>query len=117
VTALQSEYSLWWRDPEEAVLPALEELGIGLVAFSPLGKGFLTGKIDDRTTFASDDFRNVVPRFTEENRKANLAFFEWLKQLCGAEAGDTGADSARVAARAEALDRADTGDDKTPPAR
>jgi len=79
VTALQNEYSLWFREPEREVLPALEELGIGLVAFSPLGKGFLTGTIDDKTTFVSTDFRNVVPRFTEENRKANLAFVEWLK--------------------------------------
>ena len=79
VTALQSEYSLWWREPEAEVLPALEELGIGLVPFSPLGKGFLTGKIDEHTTFDSTDFRNVVPRFTPENRKANLAFVDWLK--------------------------------------
>jgi aryl-alcohol dehydrogenase-like predicted oxidoreductase len=79
VTALQSEYSLWWREPEREVLPALEELGIGFVPFSPLGKGFLTGKIDDKTTFESTDFRNVVPRFTPENRTANLAFVEWLK--------------------------------------
>jgi len=79
VTALQSEYSLWWREPEEQILPVLEELGIGFVPFSPLGKGFLTGKIDETTTFDSTDFRNVVPRFTAENRKANLAFVEWLK--------------------------------------
>ena len=79
LTALQSEYSLWFREPEKDVLPALEELGIGFVPFSPLGKGFLTGKIDDKTTFDPTDFRNVVPRFTEENRKANLAFVEWLK--------------------------------------
>jgi aryl-alcohol dehydrogenase-like predicted oxidoreductase len=79
VAALQSEYSLWWREPEPEILPALEELGIGFVPFSPLGKGFLTGKIDDSTTFDSTDFRNVVPRFTAENRKANLAFVEWLK--------------------------------------
>jgi aryl-alcohol dehydrogenase-like predicted oxidoreductase len=78
VTALQSEYSLWWREPEQEVLPTLEELGIGFVPFSPLGKGFLTGKIDDKTTFDSTDFRNVVPRFTPENRKANLAFVDWL---------------------------------------
>jgi aryl-alcohol dehydrogenase-like predicted oxidoreductase len=78
VTALQSEYSLWWRDPEADVVPTLEELGIGFVPFSPLGKGFLTGKIDEHTTFDSTDFRNVVPRFTPENRKANLAFVEWL---------------------------------------
>jgi len=79
VAALQSEYSLWWREPEREVLPALEELGIGFVPFSPLGKGFLTRKIDDKTTFDATDFRNVVPRFAEENRKANLAFVEWLK--------------------------------------
>jgi aryl-alcohol dehydrogenase-like predicted oxidoreductase len=78
VTALQSEYSLWWREPESEVLPALEELGIGFVPFSPLGKGFLTGKIDENTTFDSSDFRNIVPRFTPENRKANLAFVNWL---------------------------------------
>jgi len=79
VTALQSEYSLWWREPEKGTLAVLEELGIGLVPFSPLGKGYLTGKIDETTTFESTDFRNVVPRFTAENRKANLAFVEWLK--------------------------------------
>ena len=79
VAALQSEYSLWWREPEREILPTLEELGIGFVPFSPLGKGFLTGTIDDRTTFEATDFRNVVPRFTEVNRKANLAFVEWLK--------------------------------------
>jgi aryl-alcohol dehydrogenase-like predicted oxidoreductase len=79
VAALQSEYSLWFREPEKEVLPTLEELGIGFVPFSPLGKGFLTGTIDDKTTFEPTDFRNVVPRFTEENRKANLAFVDWLK--------------------------------------
>jgi aryl-alcohol dehydrogenase-like predicted oxidoreductase len=79
VTALQSEYSLWWREPEREVLPTLAELGIGFVPFSPLGKGFLTGKIDEKTTFDATDFRNVVPRFTEENRRANLAFVDWLK--------------------------------------
>ena len=83
VTALQSEYSLWWREPETEVLPALEELGIGFVPFSPLGKGFLTGKIDEHTTFDSSDFRNVVPRFTPENRKANLAFVDWLTTFAG----------------------------------
>jgi aryl-alcohol dehydrogenase-like predicted oxidoreductase len=79
VTALQSEYSLWWREPEKGVLPALAELGIGFVPFSPLGRGFLTGTIDDKTTFDPTDFRNLVPRFTEANRKANLGFVEWLK--------------------------------------
>jgi aryl-alcohol dehydrogenase-like predicted oxidoreductase len=77
VAALQSEYSLWWREREQD-LPLLEELGIGLVPFSPLGRGFLTGKIDETTTFDSHDFRNVVPRFTPENRKANLGFVRWL---------------------------------------
>ncbi|MCX6552561.1 MAG: aldo/keto reductase [Acidobacteria bacterium] len=78
VTALQSEYSLWWREPEQEMLPTLEELGIGFVPFSPLGKGFLTGTIDEKTAFDSSDFRNVVPRFTADNRKANLAFVGWL---------------------------------------
>jgi len=81
VTAVQSEYSLWWRRPEEELLAALEELGIGLVPFSPLGKGFLTGKIDDKTTFDSSDFRNLVPRFTPEARKRNLAFVELLRNV------------------------------------
>jgi aryl-alcohol dehydrogenase-like predicted oxidoreductase len=78
VAALQSEYSLWWREPEAEILPALEELGIALVPFSPLGRGFLTGKIDEHTTFDSSDIRNVVPRFTPESRKANQAFVSWL---------------------------------------
>jgi aryl-alcohol dehydrogenase-like predicted oxidoreductase len=81
VTAVQSEYSLWWRSPETEVLPTLEELGIGLVPFSPLGKGFLTGKIDENTTFDSSDFRNVVPRFTPEARKANLALVDLLARI------------------------------------
>jgi aryl-alcohol dehydrogenase-like predicted oxidoreductase len=81
VTALQSEYSLWWREPEQEVLPTLEELGIGFVPFSPLGKGFLTGKIDENTTFDSTDFRNVVPRFTEENRKANQKLVDLLGEI------------------------------------
>jgi len=78
VTALQSEYSLWWREPEREVLPTLQELGIGFVPFSPLGKGFLTGTITANTTFDSTDFRNVVPRFTADNRKANQVFVDWL---------------------------------------
>jgi len=78
VTALQSEYSMWWREPEAEVLPALEALGIGFVPFSPLGRGFLTGKIDENTAFDPSDFRNALPRFTPENRKANAAFVEWL---------------------------------------
>jgi aryl-alcohol dehydrogenase-like predicted oxidoreductase len=78
VTALQSEYSLWWRKPEEELLPTLEELGIGFVPFSPLGKGFLTGKIDEKTTFEKSDFRNIVPRFSSEARRANQALVDLL---------------------------------------
>jgi aryl-alcohol dehydrogenase-like predicted oxidoreductase len=81
VTALQSEYSLWWRKPEEELLPTLEELGIGFVPFSPLGKGFLTGKIDEKTTFEKNDFRNIVPRFTPEARKANQALVDLLGEV------------------------------------
>ena len=82
VSAVQSEYSLWWREPEDAILPTLEELGIGFVAFSPLGKGFLTGTIGRSTEFSSGDFRNTVPRFTDqEAREANLAFVELLTRL------------------------------------
>lgn len=86
VAALQSEYSLWWREPEQEVLPTLEELGIGLVPFSPLGRGFLTGTIDDQTTFDSTDFRNAVPRFARESRKANLSFVEWLRAFAARKA-------------------------------
>jgi len=81
VTALQSEYSLWWREPEAEILPVLEELGIGFVPFSPLGKGFLTGKIDEATTFDSTDFRNTVPRFNPEARKANRALVDLLETI------------------------------------
>jgi aryl-alcohol dehydrogenase-like predicted oxidoreductase len=81
VTAVQSEYSLWWRKPEEEVLPTLEELGIGFVPFSPLGKGFLTGEIDENTTFDSSDFRNIVPRFAPEARKANKALVDLLNRV------------------------------------
>src|SRR5271166_6200639 len=88
VTALQNEYSLWWRKPEEEVIPMLEELGIGLVAYSPLGKGFLTGKIDENTTFDKSDFRNTVPRFTPEARKANQAVVELLGRI-GKQKGAT----------------------------
>jgi pyridoxine 4-dehydrogenase len=93
VSALQSEYSLWFREPEAEIISTLEELGIGFVPFSPLGRGFLTGKIDDSTTFESSDFRNIVPRFTAENRKANLAFVEWLKAF----AARNGATPAQIA--------------------
>ncbi len=81
VTAVQSEYSLWWRRPEEELLPTLEELGIGFVPFSPLGKGFLTGTIDEKTTFVSSDFRNIVPRFTPEARKANQSIVDVLRKI------------------------------------
>lgn len=81
VTALQSEYSLWWREPEEVIIPALDELGIGFVPFSPLGKGFLTGKMDQNTTFDSKDFRSTVPRLNPENLKANLAFVELINEI------------------------------------
>jgi len=93
VTALQSEYSLFWREPEAEVIPTLEELGIGFVPFSPLGKGFLTGKISDDTKFDKSDFRNIVPRFTPENRKANQA----LVDLLGRFAGQKKATSAQIA--------------------
>jgi pyridoxine 4-dehydrogenase len=93
VAALQSEYSLWWREPEEAILPTLEELGIGFVPFSPLGKGFLTGAIDANTTFDATDFRNIVPRFSEENRKANAG----LVDLLGRIAADKGVTRAQIA--------------------
>ncbi|WP_322087814.1 aldo/keto reductase [Burkholderia sp. BCC1999] len=93
VAALQSEYSLWWREPEARILPTLEELGIGFVPFSPLGKGFLTGAIDANTTFAENDFRNIVPRFSEDNRKANAG----LVDLLGRIATDKGATRAHIA--------------------
>ena len=93
VTALQSEYSLWWREPEAEILPTLEELGIGFVPFSPLGKGFLTGKINESTEFDKNDFRNVVPRFTPENRKANQA----LVDVVGKFAQQKKATSAQIA--------------------
>lgn len=93
VAALQSEYSLWWREPENELIPALEELGIGFVPFSPLGKGFLTGAIDDSTTFGEDDFRNKVPRFSEENRRANAQ----LVQVIGQIAEGKGATRAQIA--------------------
>lgn len=93
VAALQSEYSLWWREPETKTFPTLEELGIGFVPFSPLGKGFLTGNIDEETEFAEEDFRNTVPRFSEENRKANQAVVALLKRI----AGEKGATPAQIA--------------------
>ncbi|MGF6770470.1 aryl-alcohol dehydrogenase-like predicted oxidoreductase [Paraburkholderia sp. GAS199] len=93
VAALQSEYSLWWREPEKTVLPTLKELGIGFVPFSPLGRGFLTGAIDATTSFDKTDFRNLVPRFSEENRKANAGLVEVLGKI----AGERGATRAQIA--------------------
>ena len=93
VTALQSEYSLWWKDPEKEIIPTLEELGIGFVPFSPLGKGFLTGAINESTQFDKTDFRNIVPRFSEENRKANQA----LVDLLGNMAKERNATTAQIA--------------------
>ncbi len=84
VTALQSEYSMWWREPERAVLPALEELGIGFVPFSPLGRGFLTGAIDAKASFAQGDFRNVLPRFSPEARAANQALVDPIRSMAAA---------------------------------
>ena len=89
VAALQSEYSLWWRQPEADVLPACEELGIGFVPFSPLGRGFLTGKIDENTTFAKGDFRNIVPRFSPESRKANQALIDQLAAIAATKKATT----------------------------
>jgi aryl-alcohol dehydrogenase-like predicted oxidoreductase len=93
VAALQSEYSLWWREPEAEILPTLEQLGIGFVPFSPLGKGFLTGAIDANTSFDKDDFRNIVPRFSEENRQANSGLVDVLGRLAAAK----GATRAQIA--------------------
>ncbi|HUO16227.1 MAG TPA: aldo/keto reductase [Verrucomicrobiae bacterium] len=93
LTALQSEYSLWWREPEAEVIPALEELGIGLVPFSPLGKGFLTGAVSEKTKFDKTDFRTIVPRFSEENRKANHAVVDLIAEF----AQQKGATNAQVA--------------------
>lgn len=93
VAALQSEYSLWWREPEHEILPALEELGIGFVPFSPLGRGFLTGTLDSTVLLASSDFRSLLPRFTAENRQANQAFVDWL----GRFAAQRNATSAQIA--------------------
>ena len=112
VTALQSEYSLWWRKPEAEVIPTLEELGIGFVPYSPLGKGFLTGKMDENTKLGSDDFRSTLPRFTPEAMKANQAFVDLLGGYRNAEEGDACADCSRVAACTEAVDRSYSGYDE-----
>ena len=112
VTAVQSEYSLWYREPEREILPTLEELGIGFVPFSPLGKGFLTGKIDDTTTFDSSDFRSSVPRFTAENRKANQSLVDLLQSIAQRKQATRRSDRAGVAPGAAAVDRADSRHDE-----
>jgi aryl-alcohol dehydrogenase-like predicted oxidoreductase len=93
VTALQSEYSLWWREPEKEILPTLAELGIGFVPFSPLGRGFLTGKIDHNTSFDASDFRSTVPRFEPENRQANRSLVDLVQRI----ASDKGVTPAQIA--------------------
>ena len=112
VTALQSEYSLWWREPEAEVIPTLEELGIGFVPFSPLGKGFLTGKIDEKTTFDSSDFRNIVAAFFAGGAESKSGGSGSAGQNCGTEEGDAGADRAGLAAGAEAMDGSDSRHDQ-----
>ena len=107
VTALQSEYSLWWREPEEEILPTLEELGIGFVPFSPLGKGFLTGKIDETTTFDSSDFRSSVPALHAGGPKGQSGAGRPAARDRRAQEGNAGADRAGLAAGAEAVDRSD----------
>ena len=109
VTAVQSEYSLWWREVEEEVLPTCEELGIGFVPYSPLGRGYLTGKIDENTTFASVDIRSRLPRYTPEALKANRVVVDLLASDRRTEGGDTGSDRARLAACPEAVDRSHSG--------
>ena len=101
VTALQSEYSLWWRKPEAEIIPTLEELGIGFVPYSPLGRGFLTGTIDANTTFGEKDFRAALPRFSVEARRTNQALIDAARRHRVAQARDGGADRARLAARAQ----------------
>jgi aryl-alcohol dehydrogenase-like predicted oxidoreductase len=107
VTAVQSEYSLWWRRPEAEVLPTLEELGIGFVPYSPLGKGFLTGKVNENTTYDSSDFRNILPRFTPEAWKVNQTLVDLLSKIAAQKKGDTCPDRTRLAAGPKAVDRAD----------
>ena len=108
MAALQSEYSLWWREPEKEILPTLEELGIGFVPFSPLGKGFLTGAINESTTFDKTDFRNVVPRFNAENRKANQDLVTVLGTIADRKGANAGTGCISVAAGPKALDRPDS---------
>ena len=115
VTAVQSEYSLFWRGAEAEVLPRCEELGIGFVPFSPLGAGFLTGKIDENTKFDQTDFRNNVPRFSPEARKANMALVDVVKAVAERKEATPGPGRAGLAAGAEALDRADPRHDQAAP--
>ena len=115
VTALQSEYSLFWRQPEQEILPLLEELGIGFVPFSPLGKGFLTGKITAETKFDSTDFRSTIPRFNEENRKANQALVDLLTTFAEQKNATPCPNRARLAACEEAVDRSDSRHDEAQP--
>ena len=117
ITAVQSEYSLFWRGPEAELLPTCEELGIGFVPFSPLGAGFLTGKIDENTKFDPTDFRNIVPRFSPEARKANMALVDLVKSVAETQRRNTGTSCSRMAAGAEAVDRAYTGNNEASPAR
>ncbi len=109
VTALQNEYSLWWRKPEAEIIPTLEELGIGMVPYSPLGRGFLTGKMDENTQLGSGDFRSTLPRFTPDAMKANKAFVDLLVTDREAEERDACSNCARLATRTEALDRSHPG--------
>ena len=115
VTALQSEYSLWWREPEEEILPVLEELGIGFVPFSPLGRGFLTGNIDADTTFVDSDFRHTLPRFDAENRKANQDLVDLVKRIAEQKRGDPCSNRPLVAAESQALDRSHPRHHQAPP--
>jgi aryl-alcohol dehydrogenase-like predicted oxidoreductase len=118
VAALQSEYSLFWREPEETVMPTLEELGIGFVPFSPLGKGFLTGKIDAKTKFDSTDFRTSVPRFSPENRKANQALVDLVTSFSEQKKGNACTNRTGMAACEKAVDRTDPGHNEAgPPGR
>ena len=107
VTALQSEYSLFWREPEDEIIPTLQELGIGLVPFSPLGRGFLTGRIDAATTFGDGDIRATLPRFTAEARAANQALVDLLGRIADRQGRHPRADRAGLAARPTAVDRPD----------
>ena len=113
VAALQSEYSLWWREPEEEILSTLKELGIGFVPFSPLGKGFLTGAINENTQFDSTDFRSIVPRFSADARKANQQLVDVLGADCGRQKGYARANCACLVAGAETVDRSDSRHHKT----